>query len=157
MTASTRITVAALAQIVLANQAANDAKFDKLLGLIAGQHATPAAVAEVTVPAKKATAKKATKTAKVEVAAPVKAKVEMPEALKKGFAVLRDTKDAISPLNKALDWKGANAGVKATDRPVSEIKAALAKVAAEQGTEVAKAAHEAYKVRLAAAKARASK
>ena len=151
--AAVRITTAALA----ARVDAQETKMDQILALLtaqAGQHSTPAAVAEKVTKATKA--KKVTKVAPV-VAKDAPAKVAMPEALKAGFAVLRETKDAISPLNKALDWKGANAGVKATDRPIAEIKAALKKVEAEHGKDVAVAAFEAYKVRLAAAKARAAK
>lgn len=145
-----RLTTAALLALMIEQNAALNARLDAIQE---GQHSTPAPVVEA-VKVSKATPKARKGKTTTKVAPAVSTKVPMPEAVKAGFAMLRDTKEAIRPLNKALDWKSSSA--KATERPVAEIKAALKRVEAEHGTDVAQAALEAYKTRLAAAKKRAA-
>lgn len=164
MSGTTRITVASLAAQVAQHQAQTDSAImglasmvERLIGVVGAQHNTPApvvaqitdapSVRKSTSKGKKAAAKKVQP--QVSVSAPVKR--EMPAEVREGFAVVKATKDAMSPLNKALMRLNPGAWVKATERSIDQINAALADVAERDGMEVAQAALEAYKVRAQAA------
>jgi len=84
-----------------------------------------------------------------------KTKVEMPTELREGFAMVRDTAEAMKPLNRALAQvcKG-QPWVKATERSESDIAHAITLVEAEHGKKIAKAALAALTVRLEAAEKR---
>ena len=160
MSGTTRITVASLASTVAEQGRAIAEIASAVTGIAsalqAGQFATPAPVAQITdAPSKRArksTSKgKTTKVApKVSKSAP--AKKAMPAELREGFALVRETKDAMQPLNKALaQVRKGQPWVKAHLAPEADVKAALALLAPAER----KAATKALKVRAEAAAKRA--
>jgi hypothetical protein len=154
MSGTTRITVASLAAQVAQHQAQTDSAImgltnlvERLVGVVSGQHNTPAAVVEITsAPSTRKAAKKAAAKTK---AAPAPAKREMPTEVREGFAMVKATKDAISPLNKALaQVRKGQPWRKAHECTTEEINAALALVVSEHGKKVAKAALDALEARI---------
>lgn len=153
---STRITVASLS----ARMDKQDETLTQVVGLMGkiierldGQHNTPAPVVEITT-AKSAKAKGARKSGKAKVEPQVSttapAKREMPAEVREGFAMVKATKDAISPLNKALaQVRKGQPWRKAHECTTEEVNAALAMVEALHGRKVAQAALKAYEVRVA--------
>lgn len=158
---TTRITVASLAAAIEADRARTAQQFADVVGVLGkiverldGQHNTPAPVVEITT-AKGKRAKKAAKTVQPQVSTTAPAKREMPAEVREGFAMVKATKDAISPLNKALaQVRKGQPWVKVTECSTEEVTAALAMVEALHGRKVAKAALAAYETRKAAAAAR---
>lgn len=150
---STRITVASLS----ARMDKQDETLTQVVGLMGkiierldGQHNTPAPVVEITTAKSAGKGKRGKAKVEPQVSTTAPAKREMPAEVREGFAMVKATKDAISPLNKALaQVRKGQPWRKAHECTTEEVNAALAMVEALHGRKVAQAALKAYEVRVA--------